>query len=40
MSKENEEYNKNVAAPNNETAEHFLVSIDISMYPNKDRQIG
>jgi len=40
MSKEYEEYNKNVAAPNNETAEHLLVSIDISVYPNKDRQIG
>ena len=28
MSKENEEYNKNVAALNNETAEHLLVSIE------------
>jgi len=36
MSKEYEEYNKNVAAPNNETAEHLLVSIDISMYPIKE----
>ena len=37
MSKEYEEYiKKNVAAPNNENAEEFLVSIDISMYPNKE----
>ena len=37
MSKEYEEYiEKNVAALNNETAEDLLVSIDISMYPNKE----
>ena len=37
MSKEYEEYiEKNVDALNNETAEDLLVSIDISMYPNKE----
>ena len=37
MSKEYEEYiEKNVAAPSNDTAEDLLVSIDVSMYPNKE----
>ena len=37
MSKEYEEYiEKNVAALNNKTADNLLVSIDISMYPNKE----